>query len=179
MRQGKIAMLSVCIAISLILLISTPILNFNNKMVFAASSDENKCQESAKKISNNADGHVSGKVCEIGLSRDSPTIKLSSKQGESENKVNELTSMEFKYQSASASSSDRVLILSEFQLKQSEVNDVQKSLLNKGWEVTALHNHELFESPMMIYLHAQKSDNLNNVLNDIKSTLDKTDCGCV
>jgi hypothetical protein len=93
--------------------------------------DENKSQDSAKKISNNADGHVSGNVCEIGLSRDSPNIKLSAKPSGSEEKVNELTGMEFKYQPVSALSNYKVLILAEFQLKQSEVNDAQKSLLDK------------------------------------------------
>ncbi|MGN6347000.1 MAG: DUF1259 domain-containing protein [Candidatus Nitrosocosmicus sp.] len=71
-----------------------------------------------------------------------------------------------------------MLVLAELQLKQSEVNDAQKSLLDKGWQVTALHNHELFESPFMMYLHAQKSDDLNNVLQDIRDTLEKTNCGC-
>ena len=182
MNQRKIATLSVCCAfLSLLLLVSTSTVTINNKMMaFAASSsDENKCQDSAKKIGNNADGHVSGHVCEIGLSRDSPNIHLSAKPGESEQKVNELTGNEFKYQSASASSNDKVLAIAEFQLKQSEVNNVQKSLLDKGWQITALHNHELFESPFMMYLHAQKIDNLNNALKDIKDTLQKTDCGCV
>jgi hypothetical protein len=180
MNQRKIAILSVCLSLAFLLLVSTSMLNVNNKMmVFASSSDENKCQDSAKKISDNADGHVSGNVCEIGLSRDSPNIKLSAKPGESQQKANELTGMEFKYQPTSASSNDKVLILAELQLKQSEVNDVQKSLLDKGWQVTALHNHELFESPFMMYLHAQKSDNLNDALKDIKNTLDRTDCGCV
>jgi hypothetical protein len=111
MKQSKIAILSICIGISLILLISNPIININNKMVFASNSDENKCQESAKKISNNIDDHVLENVYEIGLSQDSSTINLSAKQGESEKKVNELTSNEFKYQSASASSNDKVLII--------------------------------------------------------------------
>ena len=89
-----------------------------------------------------------------------------------------MTGNEIKYQPASASSNDKALIIAELQLKQSEVNDAQKSLLDKGWQVTALHNHELFESPFMMYMHAQKSDDLNNVLNDIRDTLQKTDCGC-
>ena len=50
--------------------------------------------------------------------------------------------------------------------------------LHKGWQVTDLHNHELFESPFMMYMHAQKSDGLDNALKDIKDALQKTDCGC-
>jgi hypothetical protein len=168
-------------SLAFVLLLATPIIITNNNkiMVFASSgSDESKCNDSADKISSKADGHVSGNVCEIGLSRDSPDIKLSAKPSSSEEKVNELTGMEIKYQPASASSNDKVLILAELQLKQSEVNDAQKSLLDKGWQVTALHNHELFESPFMMYMHAQKSDDLNNGLNDIRDTLQKTDCGC-
>jgi hypothetical protein len=41
-------------------------------------------------------------------------------------KVNELTDLQIKYQSASASSDDKVLIIAESQLKQPEVNDIQK-----------------------------------------------------
>ncbi len=148
-------------------------------MAFATnSSDNNKCNDAAKKISKNADGHASGNVCEIGLSRDSPIIMLSTKQGVSNEKINELTSMEYKYQPSSASSTNKVLMLAEFQLKQTEVNNVQKTLLNNGWMVTAIHNHELLENPLMIYLHAQKSDNLNNILKDVKDVLSKTDCKC-
>jgi hypothetical protein len=45
--------------------------------------------------------------------------------------------MEFKYQPASASSGGNILAIAEFQFQQCEVNDVQKSLLDNRWEVTA------------------------------------------
>jgi hypothetical protein len=86
--------------------------------------------------------------------------------------------MEFKYQLASTSSGGNVLAIAEIQLQQSEVNEVQKSLLNNGWEVTAVHNHELFEKPFMICLHAQEKDNLNSVLKQIRDAIDKTKCDC-
>ena len=139
----------------------------------SSSSDEDKCKESANKISDKADGHASSNVCEIGLARDSPTIKLL------DQKANDLTGNEFKYQPASASRNDNVLFISEFQLTQDEVKNVEKSLIDKGWEVTAIHNHELHEDPLMIYLHAQKKDNLDNLLQDIHDILkDDTNCDC-
>ncbi len=55
---------------------------------------------------------------------------LSAKQEVFNEKVNELTSMEFKYQASSASSTNKILMLAEFQLKQNEVNNIQKTLLN-------------------------------------------------
>ncbi len=38
--------------------------------------EEEKCKDAAAQISKDADGHVLGDVCGIGLSRDSPTITL-------------------------------------------------------------------------------------------------------
>jgi predicted small metal-binding protein len=64
-------------------------------------------------------------------------------------------------------------------LTQSEVKQVEKSLIDTGWEVTAIHNHELEESPQMIFLHAQKIDNLDNITQDIRDILSSdTDWGC-
>ena len=86
--------------------------------------------------------------------------------------------MEFPYQPASASSSKNVFELAEFTLLQSEVNKVNQYLEDHHWTVTAIHNHQ-FEYPTLIYLHAQKQDNRDSLLQDIRNALKKTSCDCV
>jgi hypothetical protein len=137
-----------------------------------ASSDTEKCKDAAEKISDKADAQVSKNVCGIELSRDSPTLKLKDKE------INEQVPMEFPYQPASASSNSKVLSLVEFTLLQSEVDDVNQYLLDNHWTVTAIHNHQFFENPRLIYLHAEKQDNLDNVLHEIRNALEKTSCDC-
>jgi D-arabinose 1-dehydrogenase-like Zn-dependent alcohol dehydrogenase len=57
--------------------------------------------------------------------------------------------MEFPYQLASASSGSQVLMLAEFTLLQSEVDQVSQYLQDHHWTVTAIHNHQFFESDYM------------------------------
>ena len=85
--------------------------------------------------------------------------------------------MEFPYQPASSSSGSQVLMLAEFTLLQSEVDQVSQYLQDHHWTVTATHNHWFFESPRLIFLHAQTQNNLDNVLQDIRNALQKTSCG--
>jgi pentose-5-phosphate-3-epimerase len=80
--------------------------------------------------------------------------------------------MEFPYQPASASSNSKVLSLVEFTLLQSEVDQVSQYLLDHHWTVTAIHNHQFIETPRLIYLHAEKQDNLDDVLKEIRNALD-------
>jgi uncharacterized protein DUF1259 len=143
-----------------------------SKLALAASDTSQQCKDSADKISSKAEAHQSNNVCGIELSRDSPTLTLSGK------KINDQVSMEFPYQLASASSGSQVLMLAEFTLLQSEVDQVSQYLQDHHWTVTAIHNHQFFESPRLIYLHAQTQSNLDNVLQDIRNALQKTSCGC-
>jgi hypothetical protein len=87
--------------------------------------------------------------------------------------------MKFPYQPASASSGDKVFMLTEFTLLQSEVNNVIQSLENHHWTITAIHNHKLFEHPTLIYMHAQKQGSRDSILRDVKNALQKTSCDCV
>ena len=142
------------------------------RSAFAASDTSQQCKDSADKISSKAEAHQSNNVCGIELSRDSPTLTLAGK------KINDQVSMEFPYQPASASSGSQVLMLAEFTLLQSEVDQVSQYLQDHHWTVTAIHNHWFFESPRLIFLHAQTQNNLDNVLQDIRNALQKTSCGC-
>lgn len=87
--------------------------------------------------------------------------------------------MEFPYQPASASPGKNVFELAEFTLLQSEVNKVNQYLEDHHWTVTAIHNHQFFEHPTLIYLHAQKQDNRDSLLQDIRNALKKTSCDYV
>src|SRR5438874_6338974 len=126
------------------------------RLAIAASDTSQQCKDSADKISSKAEAHQSNNVCGIELSRDSPTLTLSGK------KINDQVSMEFPYQPASASSGSQVLMLAEFTLLQSEVDQVSQYLQDHHhWTVTAIHNHWFFESPRLIFLHAQTQNNLD------------------
>jgi len=169
---------SVSVVLASLFVAAAGFIGINQRLAFATSSnsdeEEDKCMDAAKKISDDADGHASSNVCEIGLARGSPTIKLLGHE------ANDLTTSEFKYQKASASGNDNVLFIAEIQLLQNEVDSVEKSLIDKDWEVTAIHTHELHEDPLMIFLHAQKSDNLDSLLQDIRDVLkDDTNCDCI
>jgi hypothetical protein len=106
----------------------------------------------------------------IDLSRDSPTLHLLGHH------FNEFAPHEFHYGPVSGNSSinTNVLAIFEFTLLQSEVNPVIKSLEDHDIMVTAIHNHQFFENPRLIYLHSQKEGQLNNLLQDFKDTVDKT-----
>jgi hypothetical protein len=86
--------------------------------------------------------------------------------------------MEFQYQPASDSSNSKVLSPVEFTLLQSEVDQISQYLQDNHWTVTAIHNHQFFESPRLTYLHAEKQDNLDDVLKEIRNALEKTSCDC-
>jgi Domain of Unknown Function (DUF1259) len=146
---------------------------FNSSKLAFATETSKECEDAAKKISDKAEAHQSDNVCGIELSRDSPTLNLLGK------KINDQVPMEFPYQPASASSGSKVLMLTEFTLLQSEVDKVNQHLLDHHWTISAVHNHWFDESPRLIFLHAQKQDNLNNILNEVRGALQQTNCGCV
>ena len=173
--KRNVSTLSLTMAAVVVLstLIIGPALTTSSRLAIAASDTSSECKNSADKISSKAEAHQSNNVCGIELSRDSPTITLSGK------KINEQIPMEFPYQPASASSNSQVLTLAEFTLLQSEVDKVNQYLRDHHWTVSAIHNHWFNESPRLIFLHAQKQDNLDNVLNEVRGALQQTNCGCV
>jgi hypothetical protein len=156
--------------LSIVLL--SAMINAARPAIAAASDTSQECKDAAQKISSKAEAHQSNDVCGIELSRDSPILTLFGK------KINDQVSMEFPYQPASASSNSQVLMLAEFTLLQSEVDNVNQFLLDHHWTVSAVHNHWLFENPRLIFLHAEKQGDLNSILQDIRNALEKTNCGC-
>ena len=165
--------LSLAIVVVVSTLLVGPALTGYARQAFASSDTSQQCKDAADKISSKAEAHQSNDVCGIELSRDSPTITLAGK------KINDQVSMEFPYQPASASSNTKVLMLAEFTLLQSEVDSVNKYLLDHDWTVSAIHKHWLNENPRPIFLHAQKQDSLDNILQEVRNALKQTNCGCV
>jgi hypothetical protein len=167
---STVSLIMVAVVIVSTLLIG-PALTGSYRSVLADTSSG--CKNSADKISSKAEAHQSNNVCGIELSRDSPTLNLFGK------KINDQVPMEFPYQPTSAPSNSQVLMLSEFTLLQSEVDKVNQYLREHHWTVSAIHNHWFDENPRLIFLHAQKQDNLDNVLSEVRGALQQTNCGCV
>jgi hypothetical protein len=163
--RNIIAILSLFIAAILIL----SSINSSRFMLAAnASSSTNpsqQCKDAAKKISDKAEATQSNGVCTIELSRDSPSMELLG------HKFNEFTPQEVRYGTVG---NNNVLMIFEFTLLASEINPVAKSFQNHDITVTAIHNHWLFEHPILYYMHAQKTGDLNTLLQDAKDALSKT-----
>lgn len=62
----------------------------------------------------------------------------------------------------------------DFVLLDKEVNSVVKALTENGIAVTALHNHMLFESPRLFFLHFWGFDAPEKLAAGLKAALDKT-----
>ncbi len=62
----------------------------------------------------------------------------------------------------------------DFVLLGSEVNPVVKALTKHGIVVTAVHNHMLFESPRLFFLHFWGFDAPEKLANGLKAALEKT-----
>jgi hypothetical protein len=170
-NQADAVILTMAVLVVVSTLIIGPILIGSSRLALADTSSE--CKNSANKISSKAEAHQSNNVCGIELSRESPNITLSGK------KINDQVPMEFPYQPASASSNSQVLMLTEFTLLQSEVDKVNQYLRDHHWTVSAIHNHWFDENPRLIFLHAQKQDNLGSILSEVRGALQQTNCGCV
>jgi Domain of Unknown Function (DUF1259) len=70
-------------------------------------------------------------------------------------------------------------MLTEFTLVQSEVDKINQYLRDHHWTVTAIHNHWFDENPRLIFLHAQKQDNLDKILQYVKNALQRASSRCV
>jgi hypothetical protein len=62
----------------------------------------------------------------------------------------------------------------DFVLLPSEVNPVVKALTENGITVTAIHNHMLFESPRLIFLHFWGFDNPEKLATGLKAAIERT-----
>lgn len=69
---------------------------------------------------------------------------------------------------------DKAISTGEFILKGDEVNPVVRALTQNGINVTAIHNHMLYETPRMFYVHYWGYDKPEKLAKGIKAAIDKT-----
>jgi hypothetical protein len=68
----------------------------------------------------------------------------------------------------------RVAITGDFVLVDREVNPVARALRQHGIEVTAIHNHGLFDTPRLFYMHFWANDDPARLAQGLKAALDLT-----
>ncbi len=69
---------------------------------------------------------------------------------------------------------DKAFATGDFVLLPEEVDGVMNTLINGGITVTALHNHMLFETPKLFFMHFWGYDSPDKLAAVLKSALDKT-----
>ena len=68
----------------------------------------------------------------------------------------------------------RAAITGDFVLVDREVNSVARALRQNGIEVTAIHNHGLFDTPRLFYMHFWANDDPTKLAQGLKAALDLT-----
>lgn len=71
-------------------------------------------------------------------------------------------------------SENKAAITGDFVLLASEVNPVAKALTENGIQVTAIHNHMLYDNPRLFMLHFWAVDEPAKLAKGLKEALDKT-----
>lgn len=73
-----------------------------------------------------------------------------------------------------AAGDGRAAITGDFVLIDKEVNNVARTLLQHGIDVTALHNHGLMDMPRLFYMHFWATDDAAKLARGLKAALDQT-----
>ena len=73
--------------------------------------------------------------------------------------------------SAAASSNQTVFVMGEFALLEPQLNSTFLPSLVQDWNISAIHNHLLNESPDTIFVHADTRGNLDEITTNIKGLL--------
>jgi hypothetical protein len=60
----------------------------------------------------------------------------------------------------------------EFALMEEELTSAMRMLSNSSWNVVAVHNHVIGESPSMIFAHAIANGDINTLVRDARMVLD-------
>jgi len=64
------------------------------------------------------------------------------------------------------------VVMGDLVLTQEEVNPVMSSLLEHGFEITALHNHFFWDEPRVFYMHIHGHGKAGDLANQIKPAID-------
>src|ERR1700730_17486443 len=68
---------------------------------------------------------------------------------------------------------DRVMVMGDMVLFEDEVNPVMSVALDKGLEVTALHNHFFFDEPKVYFMHIGGEGPVDKLAAGVRSIFDK------
>ena len=68
----------------------------------------------------------------------------------------------------------KAAITGDFVLVDKEVNAVARALRQHGIDVTAIHNHGLFDTPRLFYMHFWANDDPVKLAQGLKAALDQT-----
>jgi hypothetical protein len=66
---------------------------------------------------------------------------------------------------------EKAMVMGDLVLLQGEVNPVMKKLRDAGFEVTAVHNHLLDESPLVMYMHYMGEGNAKQLATSLHDAL--------
>lgn len=106
-------------------------------------------------------------ICKVEIVRKSPNVT------HIENKLSPET-MELVFHLVFEEVDGKTAVIGEFALLQEEVNPVIDELRKGNIDISALHNHMLFEEPRTMYLHFQGTGNMTQQAEAIQKAIAKT-----
>ena len=106
-------------------------------------------------------------ICKVEIVRKSPNVT------HIENKLSPET-MELVFHLVFEEVHGKTAVIGEFALLQEEVNPVIDELRKGNIDISALHNHMLFEEPRIMYLHFQGTGDLKQQAEAIQKAIAKT-----
>jgi len=121
-----------------------------------------------------------GDVCDIVLVRTTPTITSATMPGVPLNKftlmnsVIEFTGMDNADLTGTTAGNQKVMVMGDFALMETELNDVLPLLAQYGWTTTGIHNHMIEETPKMTFLHWDTSGNIQTIIDQLRTIIGKT-----
>jgi hypothetical protein len=68
---------------------------------------------------------------------------------------------------------ENAMVMGDLVLMQDEVNPVMSAALNNGLEVTALHNHFLYDEPKVYFMHIAGEGRVDQLATGVRKALDK------
>ena len=75
-------------------------------------------------------------------------------------------------QATTGGAANQVYGFAEFALMEEELTSAMRMLSNSSWNVVAVHNHVIGESPSMIFAHAIANGDINTLVRDARMILD-------
>lgn len=106
-------------------------------------------------------------ICKVEIVRKNPDVTHIGKKLSHE-------TMELVFHMAFEEVDGKTAVIGELALLQEEVNPVIDELRKGNIDISALHNHMLYEEPRIMYLHFQGTGDLTKQANAIKKAIDKT-----